>query len=145
SLVPTYRAADLTVEPDIPSRNGSSPGFTRWIPTDELDTTVPKPRGNGGRFTIMSPLWGTPPRPGNDYWTAMDEAIGVRVTWQIQDGNTYGEKLGAVLAGSEIPDLVVIPDWEMSGQIPQAITSRFADLGPFLSGDRVLDYPNLAA
>ncbi|MEO3754680.1 hypothetical protein [Streptomyces sp. B6B3] len=33
----------------------------------------------------------------------------------------------------------------MAGQIPQAIANRFADLGPYLSGDKALDYPNLAA
>ena len=56
-----------------------------------------------------------------------------------------GPSRRSFLASSDIPDLVCIPDWEFQGQIPQAISSRFADLGPFLSGDKVLDYPNLAA
>jgi putative aldouronate transport system substrate-binding protein len=145
SILPTYRASDTAVEPDIASENASTPGYTRWIPQNELGVSVPEPRGSGGEFRIMTPLWGTPPDSGNAYWTAMDEAIGVRVNWETQDGNTYGERLGAVLAGSDIPDLVCVPGWELTGQIPQAISSRFADLGPFLSGDRVLDYPNLAA
>jgi putative aldouronate transport system substrate-binding protein len=145
SILPTYQAADLSVQPDIASENGSSPGYTRWIPEGELDASVPRPRGSGGEFTAMTPLWGTPPQDGNPFWAAMDEAIGVRMRWQTQDGNTYGEKLGATLAGSEIPDLVCIPDWELQGQIPQGVSSRFLDLGPYLSGDKVLDYPNLAA
>ena len=145
SILPTYRPSDVGVEPDIPSENGSSPGYTRWAPQEELGVSVPEPRGGGAELSAMTPLWGTPPRPGNPFWTAMDEGIGVRMDWQVQDGNTYGEKLAATLAGSEIPDLVCIPDWELTGQIPQAISSRFADLGPFLSGDKVLDYPNLAA
>jgi putative aldouronate transport system substrate-binding protein len=145
SILPTFQASDVAVDPDIPGEDGSSPGYTRWIPDGELGTSVPEPRGGGAELTAMTPLWGTPPRPGNPYWSAMDEAIGVRMRWQIQDGNVYGEKLAATLASSEIPDLVCIPSWELQGQIPQAIASRFADLGPFLSGDRVLDYPNLAA
>lgn len=145
SILPTYRQSDTAVEPDIPSENGSSPGYTTFIPTAELGVSVPTPKGNGGTFTAMTPLWGTPPRSGNEYWTAMDEAIGVKMNWQTQDGNTYGEKLGAVLAGSDIPDMVCVPGWELGGQIPQAISSRFADLGEYLSGDKVLDYPNLAA
>ncbi|MGP4112445.1 extracellular solute-binding protein [Streptomyces sp. 4N509B] len=145
SILPTYRASDVAVEPDIAAEHGSSPGYTRWIPTDDLGASVPEPLGSGGEFTAMTPLWGTPPRPGNPFWTAMDEAIGVRMNWQTQDGNTYGEKLGATLAGSDIPDLVCIPSWELQGQIPQAIANRFADLGPFLSGDKVFDFPNLAA
>ncbi|MEO3754546.1 extracellular solute-binding protein [Streptomyces sp. B6B3] len=145
TILPAYRESEVAVAPDIPSRHDSSPGFSRWIPQDELGVSVPEPRGNGGEFTAMTPLWGTPPRPGNEFWTMVDQAIGVRMRWQTQDGNSYPEKLGATLAGSEIPDLVCIPSWDMVGQIPQAISGRFADLGPYLSGDKVLDYPNLAA
>ncbi|WP_049565469.1 extracellular solute-binding protein [Streptomyces sp. SBT349] len=144
-LLPTFRASDVAVEPDIPGGDGVSPGYTSYIPSGDLGVSVPEPRGAGGEFSAMTPLWGTPPGAGNAFWTAMDEAIGVRLDWQTQDGNTYGEKLGAVLAGSDIPDLVCVPGWELTGQIPQAVSSRFADLGPFLSGDAVLDYPNLAA
>ncbi|MEV1009908.1 extracellular solute-binding protein [Streptomyces sp. NPDC049881] len=144
-ILPSYRASDAAVEPDIAPENGSSPGYTTWIPDEELGVSVPEVPGGGGEFRAMTPLWGTPPGAGNAFWTAMDEAIGVRMDWETQDGNTYGEKLGAVLAGNDIPDLVCIPGWNLTGQIPQAIGSRFADLGPHLSGDAVLDYPNLAA
>ncbi len=93
----------------------------------------------------MAPLWGSPPKSGNPWYTAMNDAIGVRVEWQNQDGNTYDEKLGAVLASSDIPDVVVVPGWNLTGKIPSAVNAKFADLGPYLSGDRVKDYPNLAA
>ena len=33
----------------------------------------------------------------------------------------------------------------MGGKIPSAVTAKFADLGPYLSGDKVKKYPNLAA
>ncbi|WP_165987613.1 extracellular solute-binding protein [Streptomyces sp. YIM 98790] len=145
-ILPAYQASEFAVEPDIPSQNGSSPGYTSYLPVDELGVSVPEPKGGGAELSAMTPLWGTAPKPGNAYWTAMDEAIGVKMTWQTQDGNTYGDKLGAVLASSDIPDLVCIPGWELNkGQIPKAVDQRFADLGPYLSGDKVLAYPNLAA
>lgn len=75
----------------------------------------------------------------------MNDLIGVDVQWQNQDGNTYDQKLGAVLASSDIPDVVVIPGWNMGGKIPSAIIGKFADLGPYLSGDAIKEYPNLAA
>ncbi|MTE21238.1 extracellular solute-binding protein [Streptomyces sp. TRM43335] len=144
-LLPTYRASRV-VEPDIPSENGSRPGFTgKAEPYAQLPASVPEKLGKGGKVTIMSPLWGTPPKKDCAYYRAVDEATGVTVDWQTQDGNTYGEKLGAVLASSGIPDMVVIPSWEMQGKIPSAIDSRFADLGSYLSGDNVEKYPNLAA
>ncbi|MBX9395686.1 extracellular solute-binding protein [Streptomyces sp. TRM72054] len=143
-ILPAFVASSV-VAPDIPAKNGSAAGFTKAIATADLKTSVPKKLGSGGKLKIMSPFWGTPPKGDNPYYKAMNEAIGVEVTWQNQDGVTYDEKLGAVLASSDIPDAVVVPGWNLNGRIPSAINSKFADLGPYLSGDKVKDYPNLAA
>ncbi|WP_316774976.1 extracellular solute-binding protein [Streptomyces sasae] len=143
-LLPSY-VANNVVTPDIPSKNGSSIGFTSKLDLATLKTSVPKKLGKGGKVTIMAPFWGSPPKQDNAYYTAMNSMIGVDVEWQNQDGNTYDQKLGAVLASSDVPDVVVVPNWNMGGKIPTAIISKFADLGPYLSGDKVKDYPNLAA
>ncbi|MGR6973036.1 extracellular solute-binding protein [Streptomyces cynarae] len=143
-LLPTYVAGNV-VTPDIPSKNGSPIGFTSKLDLATLKTSVPKKLGKGGKVTIMSPFWGSPPKGDNAYYRAMNDLIGVDVVWQNQDGNTYDQKLGAVLASSDIPDVVVVPSWNMGGKIPSAIIGKFADLGPYLSGDKVKDYPNLAA
>ncbi|MFF7380743.1 extracellular solute-binding protein [Streptomyces massasporeus] len=143
-LLPAYVASNV-VSPDIPSKNGSAMGFTGRLDLAGLKTSVPKKLGKGSRIKIMSPFWGTPPKGDNAYYTAMNDLIGVDIAWQNQDGNTYDEKLGAVLASSDLPDVVVIPSWNMGGKIPSAIISKFADLGPYLSGDAIKKYPNLAA
>ncbi|MFH8445841.1 extracellular solute-binding protein [Streptomyces sp. NPDC018026] len=143
-LLPAYVAASV-VTPDIPSKNGSAVGFTGKLDLADLKTSVPEKLGKGGRVTVMSPFWGSPPKDDNAYYQAMNDLIGVDVVWQNQDGNTYDQKLGAVLASSEVPDVVVVPGWNMTGKIPSAIIGKFADLGPHLSGDAVKEYPNLAA
>ncbi|MFE1035623.1 extracellular solute-binding protein [Streptomyces sp. NPDC058807] len=143
-LLPAYVASNV-VTPDIPSKNGSAVGFTGKLDLAGLKTSVPKKLGKGGEVTVMSPFWGSPPKDGNAYYRAMNDLIGVDVVWQNQDGNTYDQKLGAVLASSEVPDVVVVPGWNMTGKIPSAIIGKFADLGPYLSGDAVKEYPNLAA
>ncbi|MEV5429488.1 extracellular solute-binding protein [Streptomyces sp. NPDC052701] len=143
-LLPAYVAGNV-VTPDVASKNGSAVGFTRGVDLAELKTSVPKRLGRGGRVTVMSPFWGSPPKSGNAYYRAMNDLIGVDVRWQNQDGNTYDQKLGAVLASSDVPDVVVVPGWNMGGRIPSAIIGKFADLGPYLSGDEVKEYPNLAA
>jgi putative aldouronate transport system substrate-binding protein len=143
-LLPAFVASNV-VAPDIPSKNGSAIGFTGKLDPAGLKTSVPEKLGKGGKLTVMSPFWGSPPQSGNAYYRAMNDLIGVDVRWQNQDGNTYEQKLGAVLASSEVPDVVVVPGWNMSGKIPSAIISKFADLGPYLSGDAVKEYPNLAA
>ncbi|GAB2931344.1 extracellular solute-binding protein [Streptomyces heilongjiangensis] len=143
-ILPTFVASNV-VAPDIPAKNGSAAGFTKAIPTAELKTSVPKKLGSGGGLKVMAPFWGTPPKGDNPYYAAMNEAVGVEVTWQNQDGVTYDQKLGAVLASSDIPDVVVVPGWNLMGKIPSAINAKFADLGPYISGDKVKAYPNLAA
>ncbi|MER6424269.1 extracellular solute-binding protein [Streptomyces sp. NPDC001137] len=143
-LIPAYVASTLA-KPDIPSKNGSAAGYTSKIDLGALVASVPKKLGTGAPLKIMSPLWGTPPKPGCAYYKELDAAAGTKITWQNQDGNTYGEKLGAVLASSSIPDMVVVPSWELVGKISSAVTAKFMDLGPYLAGDKVKKYPNLAA
>ncbi|MEU1854160.1 extracellular solute-binding protein [Streptomyces sp. NPDC019990] len=143
-ILPAYVASNV-VKPDIASKNGSAVGFTGKLELSTLKSSVSKKLGKGGKVTVMSPFWGSPPKQNNAYYRAMNELIGVDVVWQNQDGNTYDQKLGAVLASSHVPDVVVVPGWNMGGKIPSAIISKFADLGPYLSGDKVKEYPNLAA
>ncbi|MGW7045900.1 extracellular solute-binding protein [Streptomyces avermitilis] len=143
-LLPAYVAGNV-VTPDIPAKNGSAVGFTGKLDLADLKTSVAKKLGKGGKVTVMSPFWGSPPKADNAYYQAMNDLIGVDVVWQNQDGNTYEQKLGAVLASSDVPDVVVVPGWNMTGKIPSAIIGKFADLGPYLSGDAVKKYPNLAA
>ncbi|MFI6494601.1 extracellular solute-binding protein [Streptomyces sp. NPDC050564] len=143
-LLPTY-VASTTARPDLPSKNGSAAGYTGKIDLADLAASVPDKLGTGAPFKVMSPLWGTPPKPDCAYYTELDKAAGTKITWQNQDGNTYGQKLGAVLASSSIPDVVVVPGWELTGKIPNAVIAKFMDLGPHLAGDKVKKYPNLAA
>lgn len=140
-VVPSYVPLDL-VQPDVPGVNGSSPGFTK-LP-DPLVVSVKSVPGKGSEFRVMTPLWGTVPKKNNPYYTAVNKAVGATLNFDPQDGNTYQDKIGAVLAGSDIPDVMTIPGWNMQGQIRNAITAKFADLSPYLAGDAVKKYPNLA-
>ncbi|GAA4843620.1 extracellular solute-binding protein [Kitasatospora terrestris] len=142
SVLPAY-AASAVVTPDIPSVNGSTPAFLKF--PAELKASVANKPGKGGSYTFFTPLWGADPGSGSKYFAAMDDALGIKVKWQLQDGVTYQDKLGAVLAGDNVPDLFCIPGWNILGQIPNAIGAKAADLGPYLSGEKVKKYPNLAA
>ncbi|WP_328642736.1 extracellular solute-binding protein [Streptomyces canus] len=143
-LLPAF-VASTVANPDLPSKNGSAAGYTGKVDLAALKASVPEKLGTGAPFKVMSPFWGSPPKAGCAYYTALDAAAGTKVTWQNQDGNTYGQKLGAVLASSSIPDMVVVPSWELVGKIANAVTAKFMDLGPYLAGDKVKKYPNLAA
>ncbi|WP_369167379.1 extracellular solute-binding protein [Streptomyces sp. R28] len=143
-LLPTYVASTVG-KPDLPSKNGSSAGYISKVDLAALAASVPKKLGTGAPVKIMSPLWGTPPKADCAYYKAVDAAAGTKITWQNQDGTTYAQKLGAVLASSSIPDMVVVPSWVVTGKMSSAVTAKFMDLGPYLAGDKVKKYPNLAA
>lgn len=140
---PNYVPVDL-VEPQFPGVDGSAPGFTA-IP-DPLVDAFDSPPGSGGTYTAMTPLWGTiPPTEGNAYFDAVNEAIGTTINFQISDGNTYGDKLAAVLASPrDVADWTTIPLWNVPPRFDDAVGSLFADLTPHLAGDAVEDYPYLA-
>lgn len=142
-VLPAYVPIDLA-EPDFPGVNGSTPGFLS-IP-DPLLQAFDTPPGSGGSYTAMTPLWGTiPPTEGNAYFDAVSEAMGTTLKFQISDGNTYGDKLAAVLASPrDMADWTSIPTWNTPPRFGQAVETLFEDLGPYLSGDAIEDYPYLA-
>lgn len=143
-IVPSYVPIDL-VTPDIASVNGSTPGFTT-IPAS-LVKSVKEIPGKGGTYKAMTPAWWTvpPALADNSYYQAVNEALGATIDFQVNDGNSYGDKIQTVLASPKnVPDWVVIPSWNLPPRFSQAATSVFEDLAPYLAGDKIKKYPNLA-
>lgn len=143
-LVPNYIPIDL-VTPDIASVSGSTPGFTT-IPAKLAKSATAVP-GRGGSYKAMTPAWWTvpPALADNSYYQAVNKALGATVDFQVNDGNSYGDKIQTVLASPKnVPDWVVIPSWNLPPRFSQAATSVFEDLAPFLAGDKIKKYPNLA-
>lgn len=83
-ILPAF-VPSTVVAPDIAPKDGSAAGFTRAVPAAQLKASVTAKKGKGTALTVMAPLWGTLPSPGNPYHKAMNEAIGTDVTWQNQD------------------------------------------------------------
>lgn len=143
-VIPKYIPVAF-VKPDFPSVNGSTPGFLT-LPT-KLVQSVSKPPGSGSTFKAMTPLWGTIPKSkGNKYYEAVNAKLGSTIEFQITDGNAYGDKLATVLASSkDVPDWVSVPDWNVPARFGSEIVENvFEDLTPFLAGDKIKAYPNLA-
>ncbi|WP_156762189.1 extracellular solute-binding protein [Microbacterium karelineae] len=131
------------VEPDVPGAGGAPDGYTS-LP-DSFTTIFDEPPGSGGSYTAMTPLWGPVPDTDNAYFRAVNEAMGTDIEFQISDGVTYGDKLATVLADEKnLPDWVSIPTWNFPPRFGQAVGSLFEDLTPFLAGDSVEKYSNLA-
>jgi putative aldouronate transport system substrate-binding protein len=147
-VVPNY-IPSTAVTADIPSvigANGavSDPGFLAY-PANPVKTVAAVP-GKGGTYTTMTPLWGAiPPSSGNGYYDAVNKALGATLKIQPADGNNYGDLLPALFASDKLPDWLQIPGWNTSKlDFGQAVGAKFADLSPYLAGDKAKDYPNLA-
>ncbi|MER5426656.1 extracellular solute-binding protein [Streptosporangium roseum] len=152
SLTPTYTAFP-GVKPDLPGTVSTLPGvpdvsggFTSY-PADPA-AALPRKAGRGGTYKAMTPLWGPPP-PGladNSYFQAVNAEIGATVEFQITDGTVYGDKTIARLAAGDVPDIMVIPSWEIDkmADFNTAVDKAFEDLTPYLQGDKVKPYPLLA-
>ena len=138
------------VKPDIPvvtGANGAStdPAFLSYPANPPR--TVTGPAGSGGSYVTMTPLWGAiPPSNGNAYYAAVNKDLGATVKLQPADGNTYADLLPPLFAADKLPDWINIPSWATTKlNFGEAVRTKFADLTPYLAGDNIKQYPNLAA
>jgi ABC-type glycerol-3-phosphate transport system substrate-binding protein len=76
----------------------------------------------------------------------VNKAIGATLKLQPADGNTYGDLLPPLFAADKLPDWINLPVWNITNlSFGDAVAAKFADLTPYLAGDKIKQYPNLAA
>ena len=141
--LPTY-IEQTAVEPDIPGQNGSTPGYTTY--PQDLPETVEGPPGSGSTFTLMVPTWSAvKSNLSNAYTQALDEALGATLEYQMTTGNDYRDKQAAVFASpDDVADWVSVFGWNPPARFDQAVESVFQDLTPFIGGDKISKWKNLA-
>src|SRR5262249_5575256 len=83
----------------------------------------------------------------NPAWQEVNKQLNADMHLSSGDGT----KLAAIMASCELPCITtfngVVPGFALRpiANLPQFVQSSLADLTPYLSGDAVKDYPNLAA
>ena len=148
AALPGYFPSSL-VKPDIASVAGgpdalTDPGFLSY-PSNRVATVQGIP-GKGGRYTSVTPLWGTVPPADNAFYQAMNQALGVTMDMKPVDGNNYNTIIPTMTASKQLPDWIQLPTWWNSNfNVGELAGSQLADLTPFLAGDKIKKYPNLAA
>ncbi|WP_020522192.1 extracellular solute-binding protein [Catelliglobosispora koreensis] len=146
-ILPSY-VPNTAVKPDIAGvigANGavSDPVFLSY-PGSPVKTVSGVP-GKGGSYTTMTPLWGAiPPSSGNAYYEAVNKELGATLKLQPADGNNYGTALPPIFAADKLPDWIMIPGWNTTNLNFGQAVSKFTDLTPYLAGDKIKAYPNLA-
>ena len=146
-VLPEQKALALNIpKPDIISTRPVADGYTKF-PAALVDAIADKPASGAAAIRAMTPVWGPAPPSGanNSYLTAVNAELGTQVDFSVQDGTTYGDKLGALLAARDVPDLLCVPSWEVE-KLPRfgdAVAALFEDLTPYLQGGAVSAYPML--
>jgi ABC-type glycerol-3-phosphate transport system substrate-binding protein len=146
-VLPTYTPS-TAVTADIPSVAGvngakTDPAFFKY-PDNPVQTVTTVP-GKGGTYTTRTPLWGAiPSAKNNAYYEAVNKGIGATLKVQPADGNSYVDGLPPLFASGNLPDWFQIPSWANAKlNLGQAV-GKLADLTPYLSGNNIAAYPNLA-
>lgn len=131
------------VEADLPSLdNGTSAYFAAYpdSPTDYLSA----PPGDGGDLNAFAVVSNAPvPLDRNPYWQAINAALGVTLNITGSPVGDYPNKFQTMIAGGDLPDTaLVLPT--LTPRVPELLEARFTDLGEFIGGDLVAQYPALA-
>lgn len=139
--VPVYYA-----KPDMPAVTGpagvsSPPAYLHW-PGRQVRAIASPP--SSGTVTAMTPAWWPIPPSQNPYYDAVDKRLGATVTFEIVNGNDYGAKVAAMLAGKQLPDMYVIPFYVAPPGFLEAVTSLFADISDHIKGNKIKKFPFLA-
>jgi len=144
-ILPAYEPRTIAgLKPDFPSIDGTAPGYLSY-PTTLVHTVSGVP-GSGGSYTGVAPYWGSIPRTsGNTYYQALNNGLGATLSLQPTNGNLIITSLPPLFAGHKLPDWIDVPTWAQPPGFGQATQTQLADLTSYLSGDKVKQYPNLAA
>jgi putative aldouronate transport system substrate-binding protein len=134
-------------KPDLPGNEaGLQDGYSTY--PQNLFKSVTQTPGLGGDVTAMTRDAGGPP-PALDQnvaWQAVNQQLNANMKLQIVSPADYQARLATVMAGGDTPDLLYfMTGTQATPGLPDYLKASFADLGPYLVGDAVKDYPNLAA
>ncbi len=104
--------------------------------------------GSGGTVRTFTISYNPPPPPRdeNPYWQELEKRLGV--TWEpiITPQPDYGARSATLIASGDIPDIFYLNPGQNAEQQYQAMAQgAFQDLSPYLTGDALQQFPNLAS
>ncbi|MEU8623469.1 extracellular solute-binding protein [Streptomyces sp. NPDC048669] len=147
SLLPDTAIRNIGLKPDLAGTAAGVPqGFFSYPakpPRATKDTPLKGAKPISATMETFSPP--PPSRGRNAAWQEIEKLLGGRVDITAVPADDYGTKFSTMIASDSLPDLFMYP--EVGGVDNKAafLRAKCADLTPYLAGDKVKDYPNLAA
>lgn len=127
---------DIAGDTDIPDTFFKYPA--------EPTVSVKEKAGDGKPVSILTqtfaPVTAQPPK--NTAWANLNEKIGSELKIQQIPAGEYASKFSTTVAGGQLPDMFFI------GEVPDMagmVQATCLDLSDHISGDKISQYPNLAA
>lgn len=134
--------SDIIIRSSVP---GVPDLYTRRPPEFRSVAEVPGSGGTVTSFHISFQFAVPTPREDNLYWQGLEERLGVTLEPIIAPAGDYQERLAATVAGGDLPDLTLIVLSQAPDHAQVIQQGAWADLTPYLTGDALQQYPNLAA
>lgn len=113
---------------------------------DEVVQSVHEEVGDGSVVTALVISYGPPPKPleDNRFWQAINEALGIDLQVTIVPDAEYAQKMTTLMAsGDDLPDMIMFNNLNLPRRA-EFIQASCNDLSELVSGDAILEYPNLA-
>jgi putative aldouronate transport system substrate-binding protein len=146
---PSYVPLQSGPRPDLPSPNPTQfveDGFVNY-PANPAKALPAEPPGQGNTLDLFVTSFFPVPSPfeQNKAWQEMNRQLNQTVRFNIVPSSDYNVKLATLMAGNDLPDVIsLFPGLNAAPSIPEFLQARCADLTPFLAGDAIKAYPNLA-
>ncbi|HZR38807.1 MAG TPA: extracellular solute-binding protein [Ktedonobacteraceae bacterium] len=111
-----------------------------------LVQTVPEPPGRGGTVRVFTITYQPPvmPEAQNAFWQELNRRVNVDFHLLTATSDAYAQKSGSLLASGDLPDIFLMIPSSTPALIPAIQQGAFADLTPYLTGDALQQFPNLA-
>ncbi|MEU3216983.1 extracellular solute-binding protein [Streptomyces sp. NPDC006971] len=147
SLLPNTAVRNIGLAPDLQGTAAGVPqGFFRY-PAKPLRATKGAPLKGAQPISATMETFSPPPpaRGENAAWQAIEKLLGGRVDITAVPADDYSTKFSTMVASDSLPDLFMYPESGGVDNKAAFLRATCADLTPYLAGDKVKDYPNLAA
>lgn len=130
------------VKPDLPGTDtGVLPGYFRYPANPPRVLTGQIGNGKPVEALLQGSAIGTP-KARNQWWQSLNKAMNIDLNITQVPVANYVAKLQITAVGGDFPDMAqIVP---IPG-LPQILSQHFVDLSDYLGGDKVKEYPALAA
>jgi putative aldouronate transport system substrate-binding protein len=146
--LPNFVPLTTGPRPDYRSSDPRVVDAYEHYPATPFQSWTGDPPGTGGRVDVLIAAYYPPPTPfeQNPTWQQVNKRLNADVRMNIIPSTDWRTKFATTMAGGDLPDVIHVyfgVPWTPN-TVP-FIKAQAADLTPFLAGDAIKDYPNLAA